>query len=58
MQYQNFDTYILKIGFIGRKVNYCVYFKLVGDRLIYLILFLDYMSLIGNKKEIIQDVKS
>jgi hypothetical protein len=35
-----------------------VYLKLVGDRIIYLVLFVDDMLLIGNNKEIIQDVKT
>jgi hypothetical protein len=34
-----------------------VYFKLIGDDLIYLVLYVDDMSLIGKNKEIIQDVK-
>jgi hypothetical protein len=34
-----------------------VYFKLIGDHLIYLVLYVDDMLLIGNNKEIIQDVK-
>jgi hypothetical protein len=39
-------------------VDHYLYFKLIGDRLIYLILYVDDMSLIGNDKEIIQDVKN
>jgi hypothetical protein len=35
-----------------------VYFKLIGDHLIYLFLYVDDMLLIGNNKEIIQDVKT
>jgi hypothetical protein len=35
-----------------------VYFKLIGDHLIYLVLYVDDMLLIGNNKEIIQDVKT
>jgi hypothetical protein len=35
-----------------------VYFKLIGDHLIYLVLYVDDMLLIGNDKEIIQDVKT
>ena len=34
-----------------------MYFKLIGDHLIYLVLYVDDM-LIGNNKEIIQDVKT
>jgi hypothetical protein len=35
-----------------------VYFKLIGNHLIYLVLYVDDMLLIGNNKEIIQDVKT
>jgi hypothetical protein len=35
-----------------------VYFKLISDRLIYLILYVDDMLLIRNDKEIIQVVKT
>eukprot|EP00253_Pinus_taeda_P023158 PITA_23158 len=36
----------------------CVYFKLIGDRVIYLVLYVDDMFLVGNDKEIIQDLKT
>jgi hypothetical protein len=36
-------------------VDHCVYFKLINDHLIYLVLYVDDMLLIGNDKEIIQD---
>jgi hypothetical protein len=55
---QNFDTYVLGLGFIRSKVNHCVYFKLIGDHIIYLVLYVDDMLLIGNDKKIIQDVKT
>jgi hypothetical protein len=35
-----------------------VYFKLIVDALIYLVLYVDDMFLIGNNKEIIQDLKT
>jgi hypothetical protein len=35
-----------------------VYFKLIGDHLIYLVLYVDDMLLIGNNKEIIRDMKT
>jgi hypothetical protein len=35
-----------------------VYFKLIGDHFIYLVLYVDDMLLKGNNKEIIQDVKT
>jgi hypothetical protein len=34
-------------------VDHRVYFKLIGDHLIYLVLYVDDMLLIGNDKEII-----
>ena len=53
MWYQKFDTYIQGLGFIRSKENHCVYFKLIGDCVIYLVLYVDDMLLIGNNKEII-----
>jgi hypothetical protein len=57
MWYQIFDTYMLGLGFTRSKENHCVYFKLIGD-LVYLVFYVDDMLLIGNNKEIIQDVKT
>jgi hypothetical protein len=53
MWYQKFDTYMLGLGFIRSKEDHCVYFKLIGVHLIYLVLYVDDMLLIGNNKEII-----
>jgi hypothetical protein len=58
MWYQKFDTYMLGLGFTRSKEDHYVYFKLIGDHLIYLVLYVDDMLLIGNNKEIIQDVKT
>jgi hypothetical protein len=58
MWYQKFDTYMLGLGFTRNKEDQCVYFKLIGDHLIYLVLYVDDMLLIGNNKEIIHDVKN
>jgi hypothetical protein len=58
MWYQNFDTYMLELGFTRSKEDHCVSFKLIGDHLIYLVLYVDSMLLIGNNKEVIQDVKT
>jgi hypothetical protein len=58
MWYQKFDTYMLGIGFRRSKDDYCLYSKLIGDHLIYLVLYVDDMLLIGNNKEITQDVKT
>ena len=58
MWYQKFDTYIWGLGFTRRKEDQSVYFKLIGDCVIYLVLYVDDMLLIGNDKEIIQDLKT
>ena len=58
MWYQKFDTFIRALGFTRSKVDHCVYFKLIGDRVIYLVLYVDDMLLVGNDKEIIQDLKT
>jgi hypothetical protein len=58
MWYQKFDTYMLELGFTRSKEDHYVYSKLIGDHLIYLVLYVDDMLLIGNNKEIIQDVKT
>jgi hypothetical protein len=51
MWYKKIDTYRI-------KEDHCVYFKLIGDNLIYLVLYADDMLLIGNTNEIIQEVKT
>jgi hypothetical protein len=58
MWHKTFDTYILGIIFTRSQEDHCVYFKLIGDDLIYFFLYVDDMLLIGNNKEIIQDVKT
>jgi len=50
MWYQKFDTYIWGLGSTRRKVDHCVYFKLIGDCVIYWVLYVDDMLLIGNNK--------
>ena len=57
MWYQKFDTYILGLGFTRSKVDHCVYFKLVGDDFIYVVLYVDDMFSIGNN-EIMKEVKT
>ena len=39
-------------------MDHCVYFKLIGDYVIYLVLCVDDMLLVGSDKEIIQDLKT
>jgi len=56
--YQKFDTFIRGLGFTRRKADHCVYFKLIGDRVSYLVLYMDDMLRVGNDKEIIQDLKT
>ena len=58
MWYQKFDTFIRGLGFTRSKADYCVYFKLIGDYVIYLVLYVDDMLLVGNDKEIIKDLKT
>eukprot|EP00253_Pinus_taeda_P006386 PITA_06386 len=53
MWYQKFDTFIRGLDFTRSKAYHCVYFKLIGDRVIYLVLYVDDMLLVGNDKEII-----
>ena len=49
---------MLGLFFTRIKEDQCVYFKLIGDHLIYFVLYVDGMLLIRNNKEIIQDVKT
>jgi hypothetical protein len=58
MWYQKIDTYMLGLGFTRSKEDHCMYFKLIGNHLIYLVLYVDDMLLIGNNNEIIQVVKT
>jgi len=53
MWYQKFDTFIQRLGFTRSKAYHCVYFKLIGDHVIYLVLYVDDILLVGNDKEII-----
>ena len=53
MWYHKFDTLIRGLGFTRSKADHHVYFKLIGDRVIYLVLYVDDMLLVGNDKEII-----
>ena len=58
MWYQKFDTFTQGLGFTRRKADRCVYFKLIGDHVIYFVLYVDDMLRVGNDKEIIQDLKT
>jgi len=58
MWYQKFDTFIRGLVFTRSKSYHFVYLKLIGDRVIYLVLYVDDMLLVRNDKEIIQDLKT
>ena len=47
MWYQKFDTFIQGLDFARSKADHCVYFKLIGDRVIYLVLYVDDILLVG-----------
>ena len=51
MWYQNFDTYILGLGFSISKVDHYVYSEQDGYHFIYMVFYVDDMLLIGNNKE-------
>ena len=44
--YQKFDTYIQGLGFVRSKVDHYVYYKQVGEHLIYVVLYVDDMLLV------------
>jgi hypothetical protein len=58
MWYQNFDTYILGLGFVRSRVDHCVCSKKVGNHFIYVVLYVDDMLLVGNNMDVIKEVKS
>jgi len=51
MWYQKFDTFIWGLGFTRSKEYHYLYSKLIGDCVIYLVLYVDDMLLVGNDKE-------
>jgi hypothetical protein len=58
MWYQNFDTYIIGLGFVRSRVDHCVYSKQVGNHFIYVVLYVYDMLLVGNNMDVIKEVKS
>ena len=58
MWYQNFDTYILSLGFVRSKPNHCIYTKEEGGSFIYVSLYVEDMLLIGNNMDTIKEVKN
>ena len=58
MLYQNFNTYILSLGFVRRKYDYCIYSKEEGIFFyIYVELYFNDMLLIKNNMDVIKEVK-
>jgi hypothetical protein len=57
MWYQKFDTYILSLGFVRRKVDHYVYSKEEGDHFIYVVLYVDDMMLVVKNMDVINEVK-
>lgn len=58
MLYWKFNTYMQGIGFTKIISYNCVYYKLVGDCVIYFFLYVDDVLIIGNEKESIRVVKT
>jgi hypothetical protein len=58
MWYQNFDTYILGLGFVRSRADHYVYSKQVGNHFIYVVLYVDDMLLVGNNMDVNKEVKS
>jgi len=52
MWYQMFDTYILRLSFSRSKSHHNMHSKQVSDDKIYVVLYVDDMLLIRNKKEL------
>jgi hypothetical protein len=57
MWYQNFNTYILSLGFVRSKVDHCIYSKEEHGCFIYVCSYVDDMLLIGNSRDAIKEVK-
>jgi len=58
MWYQNFDTYILGLGFVRSRADHYVYSNKIGNHFIYVVLYVDDMLLVGNNMDVIKEVKS
>jgi hypothetical protein len=56
--YKIFDTYILGLGFVRSRDDHYVYSKQFGNHFIYVVLYVDDMLLVGNKMDVIKEVKS
>jgi hypothetical protein len=58
MWYQNFDSFMLGLGFLGSKLDHCVYYKQNGGHLLVITLYVDDMLYFSNSKDVIYDLKS
>lgn len=58
MWYQKFDTYVLSLGFLRSKSHHCVYYKAANGDILIIVLYVDDMLFIGNRKRMISDLKS
>jgi hypothetical protein len=57
MWYQNFNTYILSLGSVRRKVDHCIYSKEECGCFIYVAFYVYDRLLIGNNMNTIKEVK-
>ena len=55
--YHKFDTYIQGLGFTSNKADHCVYFELIRDHVIYLVLYVGDILLVEYDKETIHDLR-
>ena len=51
MWYQQFDTYILGLGFVRSRVDHCVYSKKFSNHFIYVLLYVDGMLMVRNNMD-------
>jgi hypothetical protein len=57
MWYQNFDTYILSLGFVRGNIDHYIYSKEESGSFMYVALYVDDMLLIRNNMDTIKEVK-
>lgn len=57
MCYQNFDSFVLGLGFLTSKSNYYVYFKQDGGYFLIISLYVDDMLCFGISKDVIHGLK-
>ena len=54
----HFDKAVKEFGFIKNEDEFCVYKKVSGSAIVFLVLYVDDILLIGNDIPILQNVKS